>query len=336
MNKITQFLIVFLLSVIAACSKVEAPNRDLAQLTTQLQQLNLPLLVVDDKQPALSTVLPFTKEYLDSRNELLSALSSVDNLTEYQMRELALLTIEQRYTERYFPWPPVTNVIANFNLEEGSEFNQLVSWLGFVESTMKQGAASKIKLNQFEHILLTKQVSQLIEFLAPKQQAESLIGSLTQLETYLTTYQVRNIPGLVGLPNGREWYQARLNYFNPQVSKPIDAYSQVLALQDTQQNCSQEAFLKNYIGEANKQSDVTGFDWRTGYSNRLVQFESIPVCKLQLVVAEVDLGIHSQNWRLEHATNVLANKLALSKEQQFQVLAQILFEPGLALVNINL
>lgn len=342
MSKITQFFTVFSLCFVVGCSKNEDKvEYSATQLKQQLVENNGLLAPHKLQSPVFS--FPFDGDYLQTRNRLYDALIQSDDLAKqpFVQKELALLKIEQRFTERYLPWPAMVNVIDNFVLQYLSQPQkdetlvlQATEWVNFVTERLKQAELEKIKLNQFELLLLQKQVSLTFHKMAGEPQFKALSDALITLNDYLSLYKIRKTPGLVSLPNGKEWYQARINYFTDQSIAPLALFSTVIKKQNTV-NCESDAFMAHFLAQGTLTSEQSGFDWRTGYQNRLNQFQGIPVCQLQLIFAEIDLGLHSQSWSLEHANSVLQQKSTLTDAQNQMVIAKILLEPGLALININ-
>uniref|UniRef100_UPI0035643E96 hypothetical protein n=1 Tax=Pseudoalteromonas sp. TaxID=53249 RepID=UPI0035643E96 len=83
-------------------------------------------------------------------------------------------------------------------------------------------------------------------------------------------------------------------------------------------------------------NNTFGLDWRTGYSHRLTEFKDIPFGIEQAIIAEVDYGIHAQLWSSEHALTVLRKELKLNQAQANVILARLIKEPALAMVNFPL
>lgn len=143
--------------------------------------------------------LPFSEAYLKDRHLILKNVAFT-TLTAEQQSELQYLIIQERYPERYLPWPAITNVAKYLNSA------QKAAWQKLVVSKLKEAQESKIFYNRYE-------LEQLIDY--------SKSDNLDDLQAYLEGYKPRSRLGLYQLPNGKEWYQSKINYYYSAVEKPL-------------------------------------------------------------------------------------------------------------------
>lgn len=309
--------------LLIGCEKTQE-SRSKQELTKEYKQLNA-LLVPYQAQTAAIT-WPFNDAYLIQRDQLLKQLlkASPDDT------EVALLTIEQRFTERFFPWPYTANPLHNYLATSVNKDEQeIVSFIKFTQKKMSRAYQDKVRLSHFELAELRSQIVATKHKLNDYTQAKQ---ALDEFEQYLASYLPRRSNGIGTLPNGKDWYQARLNYFVGSAIKPSDILNQLLVLKPLVQ--SEGQFVICYT--TNQCANTSGLDWRTGYSNRKQEFQSIKFGREQAIIAEVDYGVHAQSWSSEHALTVLTEQLQVNKVQAQVILSKILKEPALAMVNIPL
>ncbi|MCF6458259.1 DUF885 domain-containing protein [Pseudoalteromonas sp. MMG024] len=325
MIKFTQLLLPICFAFLLFGCDDASNSRSEAQLVTSLKQLNT-LLYPSQSEPN-DVLWPMSDRYLTLRDSLFKQLLRA---SEKPSQEAQLLAIEQRFTERFFPWPYNANPVLNY-LQSAShvEDADLADFIAFSQQKMSNAYQDKVRLSRFELTALLRQIAnaeqQLDTFLAAKV-------ALAEFERYLKDYSPRRSPGVGALPNGKDWYQARLNYFTNAAQKPADVLNRLLTIK---QSASDEPqFVVCFTTQ--KCANTSGLDWRTKYSDRRAEFTAVPFGKEQAVIAEVDFGIHAQAWSSEHALTVLTKQLEIDEERANRVLAKILQEPALAMVNIPL
>ena len=310
MNKITQFLLIFLLPVLVACNDARIPKSESTEDSIeQLKVLNF--LLLPTQVPLNDGInYPFDDEYLIKRHQIytdLSMLQTSDDLIANE--ELDYLMIQQRFPERYFPWPSATNVLDNvlFNTVE-TKNNALIPeatiWLQFVQARLEEATKSNIKLNKMAHNDLITRVSLVNEKLNNIKNSSELTDfriALEQLNNYVLKYKPRNMLGLRQMPNGVDWYQSKLNYFLGGVKAPDEwliAIQRKLKSWDDLKQISidkvSDAKLKKQLIDAGFKipkplldslisqfgtellnAKVDGLDWQQGYINYNKTFEKL-------------------------------------------------------------
>lgn len=325
MKKITKLLIVFcILQTLNGCEKSQN-LKPTNELIYDLKALNNLFLLHDTAQT--NTIWPFSNQYLKQKNTLLLTLLAKNKQQLGDKRTVELLLIEQRFTERFFPWPYNSNPISNyFNSTQQVNSLDVGVYLDNVMQTMQLAAKDHIKLNRIELAMLKSQVS-IAKALVDR---DEIVLSLTKFELFLADYIPRRSLGLGTLPNGKDWYQTRLNYFLNKPLAPNMILSRIIAIQT--KSHSNQKFVRCFITDQCINSQ--GIDWRSGYSDRLLEFENIKFGLEQAIIAEVDFGIHAQAWSQEHALTVLTRKLSIKTSEAEQILTKIVLEPALALVNL--
>ena len=282
----------------------------------QSQLKNINLVLSTDSKLKQSQVLPFSKAYLKNRH---TALSTVDlhSLTAFQLRELQYLIIQERYPERFLPWPASVNVATGLNEE------QKQVWQKLVITRLEDAKKSKIFYNRYE---------------LNKLQAYSESESLTDLIEYFRTYKPRSRLGIYQLPNGKEWYQSKVNHYLGAVESPqiILANIQTLTSQYSKHNSNSVAFSISDIAKKHC-SIVDGLNWEHDFINFSATFEQCEIKNLlvykqvTLVLAEIDLGIHYQAWSEQQAMVVINQKLALEQEKARALLEYVVMKPAAVL-----
>ena len=324
MNKITQLFVVFCLAFLVIGCEKQVQTRAKQELVAEFKQLNNLLLPVSEQNTVL--IWPFNDAYLIQRDQLLKQFMQAMPSDA----EVALLTIEQRFTERFFPWPHNANPITNYlNTALTIDEQAIVTFINFTQKKMSRAYQDKVRLSHFELGALRNQVAQTKAKLNDYQQAYLALG---QFDDYLNTYLPRRGNGIGSLPNGKDWYQARLNYFVGSAVKPTDILNSVLAIKPAVK--SEEQFINCFT--TTQCANTLGLDWRTSYSNRLQEFAKISFGLEQATIAEVDYGVHAQSWSSEHALTVLIKQLEIDESQAEIILSNILKEPALAMVNLPL
>ena len=329
MTNISRFSSILLISLfLSACGEPSKPQ-DTQQLARQYKELNI--LLTNNGNPVDTIVFPFSEHYLKQKSQLLDAwYEQANTLDEQTLNELELLIIEQRYTERFFPWPFQTNPVKHY-AARFSPFDdkRVAQYINHTRLTMESASKNKIKLGKEHYQSLLTHVEHAKEYL---QQYPLSHKALSSFSDYLSAYLPRRTSGLGSLPNGKEWYQTRLNYFVGTAIEPKNIINQILILQPKIEN---NAAYLNCFG-THQCSNNQGIDWRTNYSNRKSEFIDIQFGYEQSVLAEVDFGVHLQNWTTEHALTVIKEKLRVNDEKAKNLFETIIDEPALAMVNLPL
>ena len=282
----------------------------------QSQLKNINSVLVTESKREVSQVLPFSEGYLKQRHIALNS-ADLQSFTEYQVNELKYLIIQERYPERYLPWPAAKNVASN--LSEG----QKQAWQNLVQTRLENAKQSKISYNRYELKRL-------------KTYSES--ESLTDLADYFKTYKPRSRLGIYQLPNGKEWYQSKVNHYLGSVKDPQVVLASIQALTNEYENQETDLEALSLVEIAKKHcSIIAGLNWQHAFVNLHATFEQCEKQKLGaykqliLVLAEIDLGIHFQAWSEHQAMVVLNQKLLLEKEQGRKFLEYIVMKPAAVL-----
>ncbi|WP_462154878.1 hypothetical protein [Pseudoalteromonas piscicida] len=306
---------------LSACSE-HKPVVSYQELRTSLISLNSSLShsSTDD-----ITVLPFTEGYLQLRHALLS--SSLNEPDVMAHKELDYLRIQERYPERYSPWPSHIPVLKN--VEGRVSVEELDLWLKFVITKLKEADESNIRLNRFEREAIIKQLES-SDIDAPSRSA---------LLAYLSNYKPRAMLGLHQLPNGKEWYQSKLNFYGAIQDSPTKVLAMLSKFDDQNSKASVLKVMPDtqqpYILEllpANCQR-IAGLNWRDGFINVP---STVAKCTkaieqhkaLIVTLMAVDLGIHYQGWSQKQAFVALNSKLALNEQQAQQLIANLVYFPA--------
>ncbi|MFY8297769.1 hypothetical protein AAEU28_03075 [Pseudoalteromonas sp. SS15] len=306
-------IILPILIVLSACSEQQRLS-SFEEVQSQLKNINAVLFSKSEGE--LSEVLPFSEVYLKQRH---TALNSADLklLNEYQVNELQYLIIQERYPERYLPWPAAINVAKNLNEAQRQK------WQNLVLARLEDAKQSKILYNRYE---------------LKKIKAYSESESLTDLTDYFKTYKPRSRLGIYQLPNGKEWYQSKVNHYLGNVENPQVVLANIQALTNEYDNHENDLEALSLVEIAKKHcSIVTGLNWQHAFVNLHATFEQCEKQKLVaykqliLVLAEVDLGIHFQAWSEQQAMVVLNQKLSLQPEQAMEFLGYIVMKPAAVL-----
>ncbi|MCF2861268.1 hypothetical protein ABMY44_03715 [Pseudoalteromonas sp. Cnat2-41] len=272
------------------------------------------------------TPWPYSDAYLKQRHDLYQQFDRAA-LSNAQRATLDYLITEQRYVRRYQPWPLSSAIFRSEQaLQDSQTQEQAAQWLELVKSRLQQGEQSQIFVNRYELAMMQGEVERLIE-LADNSKLKS---AAAQLQQYLANYRPRNQLGLSQLPNGTQWYQAKLNYYTGRVQAPIKWLMQIQ---------SKLATLSEY-GIAplrqpdNDQRDV-GLDWRQGYVNKRLwaqqQSLSVEQTRLALLYMELDIGIHSQLWTEQMALTSLA-KQGISERRAKQMVYEVVAYPAMSFI----
>ncbi|MEK0157836.1 hypothetical protein WLQ65_01535 [Pseudoalteromonas piscicida] len=271
------------------------------------------------------TVLPFTEGYLQLRHALLS--SSLNEPDVMAHKELDYLRIQERYPERYLPWPSNISVLKNVKDKVSGE--ELELWLTFVITKLKEADESNIRLNRLEREALMLQL----------EDSDIDVPSRATLLAYLDDYKPRAMLGLHQLPNGKEWYQSKLNFYGAIQESPNKVLATLSKIDEKNSKSIELKITPNtqqpYILEllpTNCQR-VAGLNWRDGFINVP---STVAKCTkaierhkaLIVTLMAVDLGIHYQGWSQKQAFVVLNSKLALNEQQAQQLIANLVYFPA--------
>ncbi|WP_419147837.1 hypothetical protein [Pseudoalteromonas 'SMAR'] len=331
------FLLLLFLSFLVGCTDSKTTILTQQQLQQQLQQLNVALQSTASTNTASANTasantastslarLPFSEAYLARRHELLN--SQLSNPDATAQKELNYLKIQERYPERFLLWPAHLPVLKN--LTNHTTPAQVEEWLTLVKARLEAGLESKIKLSRIDLRLITEQLAQ----------SDNNSAAFTALNNYLSSYKPRAMPGLQQLPNGKEWYQSKLNFYGNIQASPNQVLAQLASgselepirqLGELTLSLNEPAIL-TLLGPDCAQ--VGGLNWRDGFINipatvgscqqQLQQYES-----LLRVLMEIDIGIHVQGWSTKQAVVALNSRLALNEQQAQQLVNNIIYFPA--------
>lgn len=299
--------------LLVACSE-KSIQTTFTEAQLSIKEINTALL--NEQKVDEVKYLPFSEAYLKDRHLILKNVAFT-TLTAEQQSELQYLIIQERYPERYLPWPAITNVAKYLNSA------QKAAWQKLVVSKLKEAQESKIFYNRYE-------LEQLIDY--------SKSDNLDDLQAYLEGYKPRSRLGLYQLPNGKEWYQSKINYYYSAVEKPITLLAKIQKVSSEQK--SNSTILENFdLIEVAKQNCKieAGLNWIEQYINLPATFKNCDMSKLSeyrkavLVLAEVDLGIHYQAWSEQQALVTLVRKLEIDNIKAKALLKDIIFKPAAVL-----
>ncbi len=299
--------------LLVACSE-KSIQTTFTEAQLSIKEINTALL--NEQKVDEVKYLPFSEAYLKDRHLILKNVAFT-SLTAEQQSELQYLIIQERYPERYLPWPAITNVAKHLNSV------QKAAWQKLVVSKLKEAQESKIFYNRYE-------LEQLIDY--------SKSDNLDDLQAYLEGYKPRSRLGLYQLPNGKEWYQSKINYYYSAVEKPLTLLAKIQKASSEQK--SNSTILENFdLLEVAKQNCKieAGLNWIEQYINLPATFKNCDMSKLSeyrkavLVLAEVDLGIHYQAWSEQQALVTLVQKLEIDNIKAKALLTDIIFKPAAVL-----
>ncbi|WP_440053538.1 hypothetical protein ACSLBF_11515 [Pseudoalteromonas sp. T1lg65] len=298
------------------------------QLRSELMQLNHLLLIDNSDVQGKAQYLPFSEAYLKKRHDLLSKKSDLSNS---ELSELNYLQIQQRYPERYLPWPSNIDVVQQ--LAVLNDVDLASQWFSLVKRKLENGQESKIRLNRIEKSRLQTYLSNAIFDEVDSKQA---------LIQYLKTYRVRSDLGLFQLPNGKEWYQSKLNFYGNIDIPPYQLLANVVDAIDSEDKPSHQIdFAKIFVDEqalliallGHQCVAKPGLNWRDNFVHIP---DTVAFCKQQLrgleklvyTVMELDIGLHYQGWTMQQAVVALNSRLALNEQQAQQVIENTLDYPA--------
>ncbi|BBN82055.1 hypothetical protein PA25_20400 [Pseudoalteromonas sp. A25] len=290
----------------------------------RMQETNQVLIPLPDKTASSSVVLPFTDKYLEKRHEVYNLVEE-QALNNCQLDELNYLKIQERYPERYIMWPASVNVLDNA-VSMDLNHDDINNWLQVFKAKLEEAQKSNIYLSRLELSRLKRYVS------------EQPVGG--ELLDYLMMYKPRNGIGLYQLPNGKEWYQSKLNFYYTKPVSPNSLLTQVqqrLASKPISVKAALNSTELNYALEVIKAHCDTlkpGLNWVDDYINLPAtvfdcQLNLAEVDKLiVLALMEVDLGVHYQGWSFKQAKVTLQSRLELTDEQAYKLIEGIALYPA--------
>ncbi|WP_125784487.1 hypothetical protein [Pseudoalteromonas rubra] len=327
MNKKCVFTIAMYLGTLLGCGQ----NGNIftqKELTSELYELNWFANEPGQLRIERNLELPFTETYLKKRHDLLQR-ADLDNFVETAAQEAQYLSIQQRYPERFLPWPVHLNlpVIAQAHQVESS---QMDAWYGYVEARLNEARESKIVLNRVER-------QQLLDYLTPDITTQSKAAQ--RLAEYLASYRVRSSLGMYQLPNGKEWYQSKLNFYSGSVKPPEALLNKLQSLTseygegtiDRVNFSLNQPLVHQLLAACDTRA---GLNWRDGFvslqqtASQCEQTLTNTERLFAVVMMEVDLGVHYFAWSQKQALLALQSRLALNEDQAFVVLKDILFFPA--------
>ncbi|TQF71524.1 hypothetical protein [Pseudoalteromonas luteoviolacea] len=318
----------FILLLLNACSE-QKQQLSFEEFTESSKALNWLTQNQQERQRQLSSVMPFDDAYLKTRHELLYSIDTA-NLTSEQEDALDYLKIQERYPERFLVWPAYFNVLerAQGNVTDKA----LDEWLQLVVERLNKGRESNIVLNRLER-------NQLLDFLETSHYGSEQKNALTR---FLRAYKVRSNIGLHQLPNGKEWYQSKMNFYLGQAVDPNELLT-ALSKQAERVPGEIEVALTSHINISKpvvlemveRYCDAKeGYNWRDGYidikQTLLLCKQDIPesVYQWMVTVVQVDVGIHLYAWSQQQAMHRLQSRLALNDVQAYAILKNIVFHPA--------
>ncbi|WP_158678213.1 hypothetical protein [Pseudoalteromonas sp. T1lg23B] len=295
----------------------------------EIQLLNS--LLIPTQSIEHNPIFPFSESYLKRRHVIYQRIDE-RTLTKSQRDEINYLKIQQRYPERYLPWPTHVNVL-DVALQQNVSQEALANWFETLIQTLESAKQSNIYLSRVELDKLKGYV------------LNQPSGNL--LMEYLRAYKPRSGIGLYQLPNGKEWYQSKLNFYygeplapnvllnkvqqalskdndKPVVGESFDLYKPA-ALQVLMQHCQQ----------------IEGLNWRDNYVNMpatLAQCELKLIPRTQrmlLALMEIDLGVHYQGWSYKQALITLQARVELTDEQASTLVENVALHPASVLVFLS-
>jgi hypothetical protein len=257
-------------------------------------------------EQAKNLTLPFSETYLKQRHNLYKN-ADVAKFNSVQQKELAYLKIQERYPERFLPWPVQVNVLNNLR----SDDDAVVQWSKLVLQRLIDARESNILLSRYERQILIDYTKD-----AP--------DNVKELKKYLSTYKPRTRLGLYQHPNGKEWYQSKLNYYLGDSKSPNKTLNDIqtklanrgkhrsLVLFEMDTNHFTLDYLKSHCDL------IKGLNWVDAYINlpasakQCAHTHNANTTRLFLSVMEIDIGLHYQGWSKQQARVTLKARLNLT------------------------
>ncbi|KAF7770183.1 hypothetical protein PCIT_a3167 [Pseudoalteromonas citrea] len=250
--------------------------------------------------------LPFSEAYLKQRHFLYER-ADITSFDVSQQSELAYLKIQERYPERFLPWPAQTNILRNLTTKNAS----VEHWSTFVVQRLSDAKESKILLSRYERNTLSGYI-------------EEASDEANELKAYLAQYKPRTRLGLYQHPNGKEWYQSKLNYYYGISKSPNETLNQIqkelaslgkkgsLALSVPDTNHFALSYLKVHCDL------VQGLNWVDSYVNlpatakQCIASHKSEITRLLLSLMEIDIGLHYQGWSEQQARVTLQARVRMT------------------------
>ena len=250
--------------------------------------------------------LPFSEDYLKRRHYLYQS-ADISDFNPEQREDLAYLKIQERYPERFLPWPVQINVVNNLK----PNMSAVSQWTELVQQRLSDARESKILLSRYERNILIDYIKEASD-------------STQELKAYLTAYKPRTRLGLYQHPNGKEWYQSKLNYYYGMSKSPNETLNKIqtelahrgkkvlLELPITKANHVALSYLQSYCGL------VPGLNWVDAYTNlpatakHCAVTHNSDITRLFLSLMEIDIGLHYQGWSKQQARVTLQARLRLT------------------------
>ncbi|WP_158681401.1 hypothetical protein [Pseudoalteromonas sp. T1lg88] len=305
------------LLLLAGCS--DAPDLNSQQAIAALQQLNARL---SGESSDTSQPWPYTEQYLKQRHDIYNAITR-SQLTPAQAQTLDYLITEERFVRRYQPWPMAAKIDVDATAFQNPQWQHgLAGWLTYVEHTLELAKESKIFLNAVEVAHMQAQLGHFKD----KGTEPALNKAITSLEAYLDKYTPRNQLGLSQLPNGAQWYQAKINYYSGQVRSPIQWFTHIQGKQKSLKETDVQPLPNRDSAQL-----LPDLDWRQNYGDlrgwAKEQSLSPPQRRMALIWMEVDLGVHAHMWN-EHFVYTALAKKGIDAGVATRILMQVLTHPG--------
>jgi len=330
---IRQIVLLLLVSVmLSACS--EQSDRFSTYTVGQQQIGNINNLLSTQLDNGGKTYWPFSEAYLQARHLAYQGLANVE-LSDSQQAQLNYLIIAQRYPERFFVWPVQRDVISNAIKQDDYTPEALGKWIERVETKLIEAEQSNLRLNKLELKLLRSMVISHLD-----NNNENVVMALTKLNQYLAQYKPRTKLGLVGLANGKDWYQSKLNYFANTTKPPLSWLSEIqhLLKEKPTVDLSLPVFSshnKPLVLQYLEDGDLhAGLDWQ-------LDFIDVKQSKRQLnqdeqyfwsVMMETDLGIHYHTWNEQQARVNLMKRLSVNQQQADWLIEDIVLYPAMSFI----
>ncbi|WP_119861309.1 hypothetical protein [Pseudoalteromonas sp. MSK9-3] len=250
--------------------------------------------------------LPFSEAYLKQRHFLYER-ADITSFDVSQQSELAYLKIQERYPERFLPWPAQTNILRNLTTKNAS----VEHWSTFVVQRLSDAKESKILLSRYERNTLSGYI-------------EEASDEANELKAYLAQYKPRTRLGLYQHPNGKEWYQSKLNYYYGMSKSPNETLNKIqteLAHRGKKVLLELPITKANHVALSYLQSHcelVQGLNWVDAYTNlpatakHCAVTHNSDITRLFLSLMEIDIGLHYQGWSKQQARVTLQARLRLT------------------------
>ncbi|WP_138593581.1 hypothetical protein [Pseudoalteromonas aurantia] len=274
------------------------------ELRNGLQSNNSTLDTIVGQSTELT--LPFSEAYLKHRHYLYES-ADITNFNSEQREDLAYLKIQERYPERFLPWPVQVNVVNNLK----PNMSAMSKWSELVLQRLTAARESKILLSRYERNIL-------IEYI---EQAEF---DNKELKEFLAKYKPRTRLGLYQHPNGKEWYQSKLNYYYDISKSPNETLNKIqteLARRGKRVSLALSIMGENHFALSYLQShceSVEGLNWIDAYTNlpatakQCAATHNSDITRLFLSLMEIDIGLHYQGWSKQQARVTLQARLRLT------------------------